>query len=455
MRKLERRAILCLFLAFAMMAGVVFYVYQVVVDGGTWVASPVNQHLYTNGYISTGTIYDRNGDLLLQNQSNGNKKFNGDSEIRRATVHTVGDKTGNILTAANVAFADKLVGYNLLSGTFTINNEDRKLYLTIDDEVCKAAYEALDGRDGTVGVYNYRTGEIICMVSTPTYDPTDPPNLDDDDTSGTYINKFISSVYVPGSTFKLVTSAAAIENMDYQNFSYDCDGSEQYGSAEVDTIRCTAAHGGVDFFSALAKSCNGAFGKISMELGAGTLEKYTKKAGLMTSYSINGIKTTPGRFDFPNGTINLAWTGIGQFHDLVNPCSMMVYNGAIANGGSAAVPRLIKKLEMPQGLPSPNSENSSMTDELIDPETADILSDMMKNNVTSNYGESNYPGLDIYAKSGTAELSGAQKPHSWFVGFIKDNDHPYAFVVLVENGGYGSEAAGSVANTVLQEAVDR
>lgn len=454
MRKLERRAILCLLLAFALMAGIVYYIYELTVEGSTWVASPVNQHLYTNGYISTGSIYDRNGDLLLKNKSDGGKKFNSDYEIRRATVHTVGDKTGNILTAANVAFAGKLVGYDMLNGTFTTGDTDRKLFLTIDDEVCRSAYEALDGRNGTVGIYNYRTGEIICMVSSPNYDPTDPPKLDEDDTSGTYINKFISSTIVPGSTFKLVTSAAAIENTDYDDFHYDCDGSEQYGSASVDTIRCTYAHGSVDFEEALAKSCNCSFGKISMELGAGKLEKYTKKAGLMTSYSINGIKTTPSTFDFPNGTINLAWTGIGQYHDSVNPCSMMVYMGGIANGGKAAVPRLIKKVETPNGLPE-KEETASMTEELIEPGTAKTLTGMMKNNVTSNYGEDNYPDLDIYAKSGTAELGGAQKPHAWFVGFIKNKNHPYAFVVLVENGGYGSEAAGSVANQVLQEAVNR
>ena len=174
MRKLERRAILCLLLAFALMAGIVYYIYELTVEGSTWVASPVNQHLYTNGYISTGSIYDRNGDLLLKNKSDGGKKFNSDYEIRRATVHTVGDKTGNLQTAANVAFADKLVGYDMLNGTFTTGDTDRKLFLTIDDEVCRSAYEALDGRNGTVGIYNYRTGEIICMVSSPNYDPTDP-----------------------------------------------------------------------------------------------------------------------------------------------------------------------------------------------------------------------------------------------------------------------------------------
>lgn len=76
----------------------------------------------------------------------------------------------------------------------------------------------------------------------------------------------------------------------------------------------------------------------------------------------------------------------------------------------------------------------------------------MKNNVKTNYGQRNFPNLDIYAKSGTAEVGFGKKPHSWFVGFIKNK--PYAFVVLVEHGGYGSETAGSVANKVMQKAVN-
>ena len=79
---------------------------------------------------------------------------------------------------------------------------------------------------------------------------------------------------------------------------------------------------------------------------------------------------------------------------------------------------------------------------------------MMKNNVVSNYGESNFPGLDIYAKSGTAEVYG-KEPNAWFTGFIKNEDAPYAFIVCIENGGYGSSVAGPVANSVLQSIVNK
>ena len=78
-------------------------------------------------------------------------------------------------------------------------------------------------------------------------------------------------------------------------------------------------------------SCNCYFGQLAEKLGGSILEEYTEKTGLTESIDINGIKTKESTFDYPNGGVNLAWTGIGQYHDMVNPCSMMVYMGAIAS----------------------------------------------------------------------------------------------------------------------------
>lgn len=451
MKKLERRAIICLALSFVLMAGICYYVIMVWNNGGKWISLPSNQHIYNSGYIATGTIYDRNGKLLVKNNSKGRKVYNDNVTTRKSTLHVVGDTRGNIQTAANVIFADKLVGYNFLSGTYSTSNKGRKMYLTINSEISNTALNALGGRNGTVGVYNYKTGEILCMVSTPTFDPLSPPTIGKADTSGAYVNKFISYKTVPGSTFKLVTAAAAIENLDYQNFSYQCRGREQYGNARVDTIKCVGVHGNVNFASALAKSCNVSFGRMSIKLGNKTLKKYTKKARLMDSYSINGIETKPGSFEFPDGTVNLAWTGIGQYHDLVNPFSMLMYVGAIANGGSTPEPYIIKRLDTAGGLPATLSKSTSKKD-LLKKSTANKLAELMRNNVTSNYGQRNFPNLEMCAKSGTAEVGVGQKPHSWFVGFLKDK--PYAFVVLVEHGGYGSETAGAVANKVMQKTVN-
>ncbi len=448
MRKVERRAIICLCCAFLLVAGLGLFITRFVIHGDEWAAYPANRHIYADGNLTTGAIYDRNGCLLAKNTKDG-ITYNEDYEIRRATVHVTGDRSRSIANSAESAFQSKLVGYNPITGTYSSGN--RKLYLTIDSELCRTANAALAGRKGTVGVYNYETGDIVCLVSGPNFDPEDPPQIDGDDTSGLYVNRFFSSAIVPGSIFKLVTSAAVIDQLSgMSNWTYTCDGCAEYGS---DNIRCTGAHGTQDFYGALANSCNGAFAQLSIDVGAKTMAIYTEKFGLKSSVDVNGITTQPGSFVFrEDNDVSLAWAGIGQSEDLINPCSYLRFVGAIAGGGTSAEPRLIIKVKNNLGLNKGNYR-TKMTEEMMSAETADILQDMMKNNVKNTYGESTFPGLDIYAKSGTAEVGGDNAPNSWFTGFIRNEGYPYAFIVLVENGGSGSQVAGSIANTVMQQVI--
>ena len=167
---------------------------------------------------------------------------------------------------------------------------------------------------------------------------------------------------------------------------------------------------------------------------------------------ISGYQSAVGAFDAADdGTLDLGWSGVGQYHDAVNPCSMLVYMGAIANGGRAAVPCLLLQVDTP-GLPD-LPQFTRRTGRLIARDTAETLADMMAYNVTAAYGTSRFPNMDLCAKSGTAEVGGGQAPHAWFTGFLRDEDHPYAFLVLVENGGSGSSAAGDVASRVLNALV--
>lgn len=455
MRKLQKRAIICLFFAFILVIGTGVYVGKLAMHGDEWVSYPANKHIFTNGRLTTGVIKDANGETLIANTRDGETEYNEDYETRKAMVHVTGDAYGNIGTGANVVFRDKMVGYNFITGVYSASGSGRTINLTVDSEISKIASNALGSRSGTVGVYNYKTGDIVCMVSSPNYDPYEPPQLSPDDTSGTFLNRFTSASIVPGSIFKLITSTAVIEEVpDISDWTYTCTGSEQYGDYEGDRITCLEAHGTQTFEEALANSCNCAFGQLANMVGAEKMQEYTEKAGLTSSYNINGINTKPGSFDFSDNSLNLAWTGIGQSKDLVNPCSMMVYMGAVANGGDAANPKLIRSVQFSNGLPASLPFKTS-TDELVDSNTAAKLKDMMRNNVISEYGEYNFPGLEICAKSGTAEANKTDQPHAWFTGFLDDDEHPYAFVVLVENGGYGTSTAGSVANTVLQAIVER
>lgn len=429
MKKMEGRAIICLLLAAVLVLGMGLFSYRLVRDGSDWASFYANNHVYYEGQLAVGSVYDRNDVLLLENTGEG-PNYNQDWAIRNATLHVVGDKGQNIATAATYAFRSDIIGYNLLTGTHgSIFGKGRDLKLTIDADVSAAAYSALGGRNGLVGVYNWRTGEVICMVSTPGFDPA--YDVPENPESGTFINKVISTAKTPGSIFKLVTAAAALEEIDdIQDWHFECTGTH---TIEGEDITCTASHGYQDLEDALANSCNCAFASLAVEMGPRVMSNAVEKFGLTKAYDINGIETEAGSFNFDTYNINLGWAGIGQFEDQVNPISMMVYVGAIAGGGEAAKPHILMDKESGKA-------------DLIDSGIAMQLSDMMRNNVISNYGDSNYPGLELHAKSGTAEGGDGNAPDAWFCGYSGD----YAFIVCVENGGYGSSVAGPVANSVLQ-----
>ena len=430
MKKMEGRAVLCLILAAALVIGLIVFGVKFVKDGDDWASFYANAHVYSGGRLAVGSVYDRNGVALLTNDGDG-PHYNEDENIRKATMQVVGDYGMNVSTAVNYAFRSEIIGYNILTGTNGfLFADNRELNLTIDAEASKTAYEAMGNRNGFVGVYNWRTGDILCMVSKPTYDPAYPEQAENAE-SGSYINKILSAAATPGSTFKLVTTAAAIENKaDLDSWSFRCTGSYEIDGEKV---TCQSAHGNVDIYGALSKSCNCAYASLTLELGSEAMNEIVNHLGLTSSYDINGIESVPGSFNFDTYNINLGWAGVGQFEDQVNPLSLMVYMGAIAGGGTASSPVLLS-----------GSDGGSV--DLLDSDTALKMDALMRNNVTSNYGDRNYPGLELRAKSGTAEGAPGRTPDAWFCGYSGD----LAFVVCVEKGGYGSSVAGPVANKVLQ-----
>ncbi len=230
MRKLERRAFICLMMAGILLAGIILFIVRFIEDGGKWATFYGNPSVYTNGHLNRGAVYDRNDELLVKNTPKGTI-YNIDKAKREATVQVVGDEKGNISTSVLNLYKDKLIGYNLLTGTYSFSDSSQDIKLTIDAGVSKIASQALGDRNGLVGVYNYKTGEILCMVSNPTYDPKAVIGKDDI-REGMYLNKLLSGVMTPGSIFKLLTAAAAIENLpDLDSFSYVCHGYRQIGNA--------------------------------------------------------------------------------------------------------------------------------------------------------------------------------------------------------------------------------
>lgn len=435
MKKVTTRSFAALLLAGLIVLGMCAYLFRLVRDGGDWASFYANDSVYKNGAIDRGTVTDRNGTLLAFSGASA-YGFAESSDVRKACLHVVGDMDGSIGTGALTAFRSKLIGYSLITGT---TGSGGTVKLSVDADLNVTAYDALDGRRGAVLVYNYETGELLCSTSSPSYDPNYGFDESDDWYEGVYLNRGISASYVPGSVFKLVTLAAAIENIpDLYEQTFYCDGSVEVGG---NTITCTGEHGTQTVEEALAHSCNCAFAEIALQLGGDTIAAYAEQYGLTSTHDLNGIETAAGSVvSAGDDSTSVAWEGIGQYNDLVVPYSLLRLMGAIANGGTVVEPSIL-------------AGKTNGSERLMRSDTARRISEMMSYNVEYNYGADNWPGLEMHAKTGTAEF-GDGTSHAWFAGFITNSDAPLAFVVLVERtGGSGYSVAGPIANTVLQEAV--
>lgn len=449
MKKISGRTVFTTLLSMLAVLGLVVFVAQYFVKAEDWVTFAGNPHVYAGGNISTGSVQDCDGVTLMTN--NGSDRTYADDElIRKATLHLLGDRYGYIEAPLINTYADKLLNYNRITGLYNQSATGNVLNLTLSADACATALSDLGERKGTVGVYNYKTGEILCMVSSGTYDPDDMPDTDIIESEsyyeGVYLNRFTRATYVPGSIFKLVTAAAAIDNIpDVFDREFYCEEETIIGG---EYVTCEQYHGSISFGTGLVKSCNIVFGELAVELGAETLTRYAEAAGILSSVEFDGTSTESGNFDLSDsGDADLAWAGIGQYTNLINPCQFMTFVGSIANGGQSARPYVVDSVTTPEGINVYDAQQM-MLDRTMSASTADTLAEMMRDDVVYNYGTSQFPDVYVCAKSGTAEVDG-EEPNAMFAGFVQDMQYPLAFIVIVENAGSGSEVCASIAGDVL------
>jgi len=455
MKRLARRTVSVVIILVMFLGGMGLFLVRFVIDGKDWAAFRPNLHAYSYGVLIKGSVVDRNG-VRLTWAEDGERYWIDSYDTRRAVLHVVGDEEGNIGTGLLTTYDTQLMGYDLLGGLYTVSNTGNVVHCSIDSSLCAAALRQLGYRNGAVAVYNYKTGDILCMVSTPGFDPLDAPSVEDtegrEEWDGVYLNRAMSSTFAPGSIFKIVTLEAAIETLpDLWDLRFTCNGSIEING---DVITCSDVHGTLDVNDALAQSCNVFFSELALRVGGENLYRYAEKNGLLERFEVSGIPVRAGSFEIADsGSANLAWSGIGQFNDLVNPLAAARMAGAIANGGSTASPRLVTSVTSQAGIPVRIVENHGSV-RLFEKSTAETLKSMMKYDVTSYYNYwVTFGGLEVGGKSGTAETKEGETAHAWFIGFVDDPDYPLAFAVFVENGGWGLTVAGQIAANILKEAV--
>ena len=445
MNRIARRSVAILILVAVLVGGLGIFVGKFLAQGDDWVMHEGSPHIYSGENLGTGVVVDRDDLLLLD--LNSNRTYSVSKELRMSTLHWLGDRYGYVSAPAVATYAQALAGYNSLTGLYSYSGAGQAT-LTLSAYLQMVALEAMGDYKGTLAVYNYKTGEILCAVTTPTYDPDNVPDIKNDTTGayeGVYMNRFVQSVYIPGSIFKIITTAAALEELpDIREMSYTCTAVHSYGA---DSVTCEYAHGELDFDSALAQSCNCAFAQIMDRLGAEKLRQYVEKYQITHPVRFDGLTTAAGNFQAATSKVEAAWSGIGQYTDQINPCRFMTFMGAIANGGAAVEPYIVKEVTCDGKVTYQATPTAS--ERIMSQQIAEELQILMRNNVLEKYGPENFPGLTVCAKSGTGQVGGDQKSNAMFCGFVADEEYPLAFIVAVEDAGYGRFVCIPILSKVL------
>jgi peptidoglycan glycosyltransferase len=342
--------------------------------------------------------------------------------------------------------------------------------LTIDPAVQQAAWDALGETSGAAVALDAKTGEILALVSKPTFDPNALAVHDPTAVLNTYqaleqdpakplANRAISGdLYAPGSTFKLITAAAALESGLYAADSelvapdaLDLPNSSAQLTNFADSS--CAASGTMTMAEALAVSCNTAFGWLGMELGADALARQAERFGFGRDLSIP-LYVRPSTFPKGMDKAQTAMAAIGQFDDRVTPLQMAMVAAAIANGGQLMAPHLVRS-ELDADHRVVREVAAEELERPISRTTATALKDMMVKAAETGTGQlARVDGLSVGAKTGTAETAPGQAPDVWTVAFGEAANRLVTVAVVVEDGGpRGQSGSGGTVAAPMAAAI--
>lgn len=344
--------------------------------------------------------------------------------------------------------------------------------LTIDPAVQQAAYQALAGRRGAVVAIEPSTGRILALVSTPSFDPNALATRDASEANVAWqdyssnsdrplINRALGGdLYAPGSIFKVVTTAAMIENL---GLTADSVIEAPYTFTPPQTSheihnpfgnQCGDGSGEVTLMTAFTESCNTPFAIGALDVGAEEMVALAEAFNFNSGLNIP-LDVRASRFPVPDDQAVLAMDAIGQRDILVSPLQMAMIAATVANNGTLMEPYLVEQT-LTADLDVVSTTNPSELAQPISPETAQVLEEMMINVV--NHGSGAYAALgnvQVAGKTGTAETDGERNAHAWFIGFDATDSPQVAVAVMVEEGGSGGQVAGPIAQSIIAAVVNQ
>lgn len=465
MKELRRnmRRIGYLVLALFIGAGA-WFGYTVYTQGDAWASTAYNPRLaQTNS--QRGDILDRDGVILATTNAEGKREYLANATARRALSQTVGDTAGMAGAGVESFFSATLLDLSTgvtdrLSELFNdARHVGSSVQLTIDAPL-QAGIASLfpQGYRGAVCVTNYKTGEILAMVSMPNYDPYEANSAAEGVADTAYMNRCLQGLYTPGSVFKIVTLACAL---DYDpaviQQAFTCSGTWEYEGGSVNCMSGRTAHGDIDLRDAFTKSCNVTFGKLAYQLGLDRLRATAETFGFNENFKFGDFMVYNS--SFPTGVRNmngLVWAGIGQGEVLVTPLHMAMIAGAVANGGEMMQPYLVKRIETSLKQVTRQGE-SRVYRRVMSLEAAQTVAKYMYDTVRSGTARrAAISGYRVCGKTGSAETSDNKEiaTNAWYAGFVYDDAHPFTISVVIEQGGAGSQMASELASKALKMAIE-
>lgn len=364
----------------------------------------------------------------------------------------------------------------LLTGT---ENKGASIETSISTKLQDVAYQALSsqGYDGAVVAIVPKTGRIVAMVSTPSYDPNVLAQHDTTKVNNAYaqltsnstnpmLNRATSELYPPGSTFKTVVAAAALESGKYQADTQIPAGSAYTLPNTVTqltnaTPAANGTNGQLTLSDALAYSSNTAFAQLGVTLGGDAIAEQAKKFGFGQSITVDGSASTGSPMKavastFPSNlpSDKLALASIGQGDTLETPLQNAMIAAAIANGGTLMQPTLVDRVRA-SDLSTISETSPTVMSQTMSSNTASALTGMMEDVVTKESPTLAIDGVKVAAKTGTAQIGADnQSTDAWVMGFAPADNPQIAVAVVVHNvNTFGVTAAGPIMKQVMEEAL--
>ncbi len=346
----------------------------------------------------------------------------------------------------------------------------RSVKLTLDTRLQLEAEAALGamGRPGAVVLMRVRDGELLALASNPTFDsnlfsahlkPATWRALATNDRHP-MLNRATGAMYPPGSTFKLITAAAALDlGLITHTSTIVCAGSIELGGRE---FRCTGRHGGLMLAPALAKSCNVFFMTIGRRVGAERLASYARRFGLGGRTGVDLPGEARGLVPdgdwklrrvreawFPGDTLNMA---LGQGYVLATPLQIARALSAVATGGRLPVPHFLREIRNAEGEVAQRFTAEHQSLGIADAVLAHIRRGMRQAVVEGTAQALNTDVVTVAAKTGSSQNTAGPRTHAWIAAYAPYEHPQLVCVVLMENAGHGGEAAAPVARRVLEAA---